>query len=80
MTLQYCSAQVQGLGWASKDLNNKACHPVPTTHIILPHNAYTGIYGHRNHVDFVYKEVTICTCVAAKRNGISLEFYCFFNF
>ncbi len=49
---------------------NKACCTVPTAVV------FTHIYG--NHVDhvttwtFVYKEVVICACAAAKRTRMSL--------
>ncbi len=42
--------ECKGLGARLTDVNNKACHPVPTTVV------YMHIYGTRNHVDLCLQE------------------------
>ena len=51
---------MQGLRYAFKNFNNKTCRLVPASVVLMR--------------GFVYKEVAICACTAAKQTGISLKF------
>ncbi len=59
---------MQGLGCASINFNNKACHPVPTI------CTYTV---NRNRVDFCLQGSGDLHVSAAKQTGIPLKLSCF---
>ncbi len=66
--------------WKGLGVRLKISIMKPVIRYLQHYSVYTRTYDIRNMWTFVYKEVEICASAAARRTGISLEFYCFFTF